>query len=105
MLPPNIFAHLAEVQSETQLQERIQVALDKDESLTEILQFLNRDGPAPPSVAKGFRDYTMEGGLLFYRNKIHVPDDKDLKRDLIASFHDTPSAGHPGQQQTLELVS
>ncbi|EUC59397.1 Transposon Tf2-1 polyprotein, partial [Rhizoctonia solani AG-3 Rhs1AP] len=105
MLPPDIFAHLAEVQTETQLQECIEAALEKDESLTEILQFLNRDGPAPPSVAKGFRDYSMEGGLLFYRNKIHIPDDEDLKRDIMASFHDAPSAGHPGQQHTLELVS
>ncbi|KEP45888.1 putative Transposon Tf2-1 polyprotein, partial [Rhizoctonia solani 123E] len=105
MLPTEIFALIAEVQTETELQDCIQEALEKDESLTEILQFLRREGPAPPSVAKGFRDYTLEGGLLFYRNKIHVPDNENLKRDLIASFHDAPAAGHLGQQRTLELIS
>ena len=40
-----------------------------------------------------------------YQNKVFVPDNEGLKRDLIAAFHDAPSAGHPGQQRTLELVS
>jgi hypothetical protein len=34
-----------------------------------------------------------------------VPDNEDLKRDLIAAFHNSPIAGHPGQQRTLELIS
>jgi hypothetical protein len=46
----------------------------------------------------------MEAGLLFYQGRIVVPDNEDLKRDLITAFHDSPIAGHPGQQRTLELV-
>lgn len=47
----------------------------------------------------------MEGDILMYRGKILVPDDKALRQDLIAAFHDVPSTGHPGQQWTLALVS
>lgn len=39
----------------------------------------------------------MEGDLLMCQGKILVPDDEALKRDLIAAFHDAPSAGHLGQ--------
>jgi hypothetical protein len=47
----------------------------------------------------------MEAGLLFYQGRIVVPDNEDLKRDLIAAFNNSPIAGHPGQQWTLELRS
>jgi hypothetical protein len=50
-------------------------------------------------------DYSMEAGLLFYQGRIVVPDNEDLRRDLIAAFHDSPIAGHLGQQRTLELIS
>jgi hypothetical protein len=47
----------------------------------------------------------MEAGLLFYQGRIVVPDNEELRRNLIATFHDSPIAGHSGQQRTLELVS
>jgi hypothetical protein len=84
---------------------RIEKLLDHNESLEEILDFLQNGSSGPVYIKKGFKDYQMEAGLLFYQGRIVVPDNKELKRDLIAAFHDSPIAGHPGQQWTLELVS
>jgi hypothetical protein len=104
MLPKETFVNLA-TEPETELQTRIEKLLDQDESLEEILEFLQLSSSAPAYIRKGFKDYQMEAGLLFYQGRIFVPDNEELKRDLIAAFHDSPIAGHPGQQRTLELVS
>lgn len=105
MLPTKLFEEVEAVQTRIARQERIREGQKKDESLKEIFAFLQRAGTAPQSVAKGFKDYTMEGDILMYRGKILVPDTEALKSDLIAVFHNAPSTGHPGQQRTLELVS
>ena len=105
MLPQEVFEEANLVDSETTLQQRIAKALGQDESLEEILSFLRKKGPSPQLVTQGFRDYMLEGDLLLYWGKVLIPDNKSLKRDLIAAFHKAPSTGHLGQQQTLELIS
>jgi transposase InsO family protein len=104
MLQKEIFASLA-TEPEIEIQKRIEKLLDHDESLEEILNFLQTGSSAPAYVKKGFKDYSMEAGLLFYQGQIVVPDNEELKQDLMATFHDSPISGPPGQQRTLELIS
>ncbi|QRW17416.1 Retrotransposable element Tf2 protein [Rhizoctonia solani] len=105
MLPDPVFANVALVTPEKELQRQIKASLDQDESLEEILQFLQNKSKAPPSIKCAFKDYEMEAGLLFYQGQIVVPDVGTLRTDLLCIFHDSPLAGHPGRQRTLELVS
>ncbi|KAF8748289.1 hypothetical protein RHS01_10949 [Rhizoctonia solani] len=105
MLPDPVFVNVALVTPEKELQRQIEASLDQDESLEEILQFLQNESKAPPSIKRAFKDYDMEAGLLFYQGRIVVPDVGTLRADLLCIFHDSPLAGHPGRQQTLELVS
>ncbi|QRW23107.1 Retrotransposable element Tf2 protein [Rhizoctonia solani] len=71
-----------------------------------IIQFLTEDADnAPPSIRKAYQDYDWEEDLLWYRGKLVVPDSEPLKEQLLREFHDSPLAGHPGQQRTLELIS
>ncbi|KAF8694327.1 hypothetical protein RHS03_08208, partial [Rhizoctonia solani] len=105
MLPEPVFANVALVTPEKELQHQIENSLDQDESLEEILQFLQNESKAPPSIKRAFKDYEMEAGLLFYQGRIVVPDVGTLRTDLLRIFHDSPLAGHPGRQRTLELVS
>ncbi|QRW18560.1 Retrotransposable element Tf2 protein [Rhizoctonia solani] len=105
MLPNPVFANVALVTPEKELQRQIKAALDQDKSLEEILQFLQNESKAPLSIKKAFKDYQMEAGLLFYQGRIMVPDIGTLRMELLRIFHDSPLAGHPGQQRTLELVS
>ncbi|QRW20392.1 Retrotransposable element Tf2 protein [Rhizoctonia solani] len=46
------------------------------------------------------QDKSLEEILQFLQNKSKAPP-----TDLLHIFHDSPLAGHPGRQQTLELVS
>ncbi|QRW22529.1 Retrotransposable element Tf2 protein [Rhizoctonia solani] len=105
MLPDPVFANIALVTPEKELQQQIKSSLDQDKSLEEILQFLQNKSKAPPSIKRAFKDYEMEAGLLFYQGRIVVPDVGTLRTDLLRIFHDSPLAGHLGRQRTLELVS
>ncbi|KAF8673497.1 hypothetical protein RHS04_07660 [Rhizoctonia solani] len=105
MLPNPVFANVALVTPEKELQRQIESSLDQDKSLEEILQFLQNKSKAPPSIKRAFRDYKMEAGLLFYQGRIVVPDVGTLRTDILCIFHNSPLASHPGRQQTLELVS
>ncbi|KAF8679839.1 hypothetical protein RHS04_03732 [Rhizoctonia solani] len=104
MLPNPIFANVALVTPEKELQRQIKGTLDQDKLLEEILQFLQNESKAPPSIKRAFKDYKMEAGLLFYQGQIVVPDVRTLRTELLCIFHDSPLAGHPGRQQTLELI-
>jgi hypothetical protein len=105
MLPELVFANTALILPEKEIQSRIEKCLDQDESLTGILEFFQHKSTAPPSVKQGFKDYEMEAGLLFYQGRILVPNVNKLREELLRIYHDSPMAGHPGRQQTLELLS
>ncbi|QRV99736.1 Transposon Tf2-1 polyprotein [Ceratobasidium sp. AG-Ba] len=38
-----------------------------------------------------------------FKNKIYVPNDHAICKDILASHHNNMAAGHPGQFRTLEL--
>lgn len=50
-------------------------------------------------------EWHVEGGLLYFRGKIVVPRDKDLRCRILEKHHDTRVAGHAGRFKTLDLVS
>ncbi|KAF8750875.1 hypothetical protein RHS01_08951 [Rhizoctonia solani] len=104
MLPAEVFANTSE--EELEIVTEVCSKLRADPSLEPIIQFLTEDADnAPPSIRKAYRDYDWEEDLLWYRGKLVVPDLEPLKEQLLREFHDSPLAGHPGQQRTLELLS
>ncbi|QRW23230.1 Retrotransposable element Tf2 protein [Rhizoctonia solani] len=104
MLPPEVFANTAE--EELEIVTDICAKLKEDPSLEPIIKFCTEDADnAPPSIRKAYRDYDWEEDLLWYRGKLVVPDSEPLKERLLREFHNSPLAGHPGQQRTLELIS
>jgi len=50
-------------------------------------------------------EWSEEDGVLWFRGKIYVPQNLDLRRRVISLCYDTKIAGHPGHWKTLELVS
>jgi Reverse transcriptase (RNA-dependent DNA polymerase)/RNase H-like domain found in reverse transcriptase/Integrase zinc binding domain/Chromo (CHRromatin Organisation MOdifier) domain len=86
--------------------------------ITREIRARNRDKAWEDSVAvmvQGLKDskarsarsaeWKLEHGLIFYRDRIYVPNDAELRRKIVAQHHDTKIAGHPGRWKTLELVS
>ena len=45
-----------------------------------------------------------EDGRIQYRGKLYVPESDALCLWTIQEYHDTASAGHPGQVQTFDLL-
>ncbi|KAF8753261.1 hypothetical protein RHS01_06869 [Rhizoctonia solani] len=87
MLPSEVFANASE------------------EELEIVTEFLTKDADnAPPSIRKAYRDYDWKGSPMVPR-ETGDPDNESLKERLLREFHDSPLAGHPGQQRTLELLS
>jgi hypothetical protein len=41
-------------------------------------------------------------GLYYLNGRLVIPDDKELKRSLIAEHHNPPARGHPGVNKTVE---
>jgi len=50
-------------------------------------------------------EWSEEEGLLQFRDKIYVPQNMDLRRQVVLLCHDTKVAGYPRCWKTLELVS
>ncbi|CCO31287.1 Retrotransposable element Tf2 155 kDa protein type 1 [Rhizoctonia solani AG-1 IB] len=105
MLPELVFANISLILPEKEIQNQIKQSLDQDKSLSKILEHLRNKSVAPASIKGAFKDYEMEAGLLFYQGQILVPDAGELREELLWVYHDSPMAGHPGRQQTLELLS
>jgi len=69
----------------------------------------NRNGDQEKPIAKAARElqssangtvHSLEwlniNGLLRFRGKIYVPRSPDLRRQIVALYHDTQITGHPG---------
>ncbi|KAB5587830.1 Retrotransposable element Tf2 [Ceratobasidium theobromae] len=92
MLPEEHFSALAADLSPDFFEELKEALLD-DPSLEAILEALASEKLAS-SIAQKFKDYKLEDGLLFYQGGIVVPDELELKRELLSHFHNSPAAGH-----------
>jgi hypothetical protein len=43
-------------------------------------------------------------GLLLYKNRVYVPNVRDLKLAILKEMHNVDYAGHPGYQKTMATV-
>jgi len=96
--------------------EGVQMEGPEKDILREICQG-NQRGDQEEPAAKAVRELWQaaskmvrstewsEEGLLQFRGKIYVPQNTDLRRQVVSLCHDTKVAGHPGHWKTLELVS
>jgi hypothetical protein len=46
-----------------------------------------------------------EQGLVLHHGLCYVPDDENIKLDILQEHHDAKTAGHSGEAKTLELIS
>ena len=50
------------------------------------------------------KNVTNEDGVLYFKNRLWIPDSLELKKIIISSEHDTKVAGHMGMDKTSELI-
>ena len=102
MLPDNMFLNLIDMD----LQQKIAMMDDLDGSAAEALKLLLET--APTSMTKGLEDWKIEmtngQNILFFKGKNYIPRNMDLRREIVKSFHDHETAGHPGEIGTYNAV-
>ncbi|KAH0358938.1 hypothetical protein KCU65_g10168, partial [Aureobasidium melanogenum] len=84
------------------LKELLQKGYETDPLPSEVLEALDKNLPKHPQIS--LAECSQESELLFYRQKLYIPDLDELKATLLQEAHDNPSAGHPGRNKTYELL-
>jgi len=97
--------------------ERLHLERPEQDMLREICQE-NQKGDQEEPVAKAARElqqisskmvcsveWSEDDRLLWFRGKIYIPQNSDLRRQIVSLCHNTKVAGYPRYWKTLELVS
>lgn len=94
----------------TGVQERIKFGMEKDGERDNkaILELLSNRGTQQESREDRLRrlQLTREGweardGMLRRHGRLYVPDDRELRSDLLVEAHDSRTSGHLGRRKTL----
>ena len=48
--------------------------------------------------------FHIQDNLLYYRQRLCIPNNKDLKNNILSEAHDIPIVGHAGYIKTYELM-
>lgn len=104
LFPPDNFLDSMEVTIEDQeLKDQIRTKGIKDDLMIEAIEVL-KYGKLPP-IRSALVDWHTSDGLLWYKGRLYIPDDIDLRRDLIRHYHEGTTAGHPGQYGTNAIMT
>ncbi|MBW0546666.1 hypothetical protein O181_086381 [Austropuccinia psidii MF-1] len=78
--------------------DSIQKPLCQDSQYRSILQELGK--------GKSVQDYSLDSSsqLLLFKYQVVVPNDPTIQLRILQRHHNSPLAGHPGQEKTLKLV-
>lgn len=49
--------------------------------------------------------WSLKNNVLFYHDRLVIPDQQALRSEIISQAHDTPFSGHFGRERTQELVT
>ncbi|POM77923.1 Pol protein, partial [Phytophthora palmivora] len=112
--PDYELAHVSRVT--TDLYDRIRLAYQEDENYTPLVHLLSDGKDAKvdrltPRQRAQLHRYELAEGLLHYRvdprdpPRVVVPNDEDLKYDILLEAHDAPTSGHLGREKTYHMVS
>ena len=81
--------------------DRIRAVVRNDPQLAVVFDLEN----ASTLMKHRLREWTVDSGLVRFRNLIVVPSDDEIKRKICELYHDSIPAGHPGRQNTLALIA
>ncbi|MCO5575354.1 hypothetical protein L7F22_029154 [Adiantum nelumboides] len=55
-------------------------------------------------ISRPAKEYSLQGGFLYYEQRLCVPKDPTLKKAILFKAHDSPISGHPGYAKTLNAI-
>ena len=77
---------------------------DSDTLIDRIRDAYNADPQATNIHNKQNEHYRFENDLIYYNNRLFVPNDDDIKEEILKRCHDFELSGHLGTAKTTELV-
>lgn len=96
LLPNTLFVR--RVSTTDDLRDRIRNSTEYDPQLATSLEALKSGNS---TLAKDLDHWSEDDGLLYYKNRLYVPNDIQLRREIAQLHHDHPAAGHRGQAATV----
>ena len=84
------------------LENRIRDCTHRETEVAQALTTLRKKGPR--RLLNGLLEWEEQDRLLYYKGKLYIPADKELRGEIVKTCHDTPTTGHPGKHGTLKLV-
>lgn len=76
---------------------RLESRMNNDEDLASSTSSLHR-------ISSPYANFSVENGWLKRKGKLYVPCARELRAKVLQENHDSPCAGHPGQDKTGQLV-
>ena len=102
LLPENIFIHLIDTELQREIANSEKLDFDAANAIKTLLN------SKPGEKMKNLEDWTTQSfegkNMLFYKGRNYIPDDIKLRRNITKRYHDSITAGHPGELETYNSV-
>ena len=102
--------HLSTISHETSLSQAISQAYKQSEiakSMIDSLQDTTKrrwPGRLRTLLRKDKVEFKINTGLVYFRQRLFVPDYENLRLEIVRRSHSSGPAGHPGRVKTLDLL-
>uniref|UniRef100_A0A0W0GC85 Putative retrotransposon nucleocapsid protein n=1 Tax=Moniliophthora roreri TaxID=221103 RepID=A0A0W0GC85_MONRR len=98
VLPDKLFINTINMELKDMLEE----ALPTDEFFKMTVESLLEKGVTP--IKSSLQDWRTTDRILYYKNRVYVPNDAKLWKHLVKSIHEVLPHGHPGQWNTVDQI-
>lgn len=99
MIPDHLFVRTVNFE----LREKIVQSTALDPIAKDAVEAITGDGIS--RMKQDLKDWEVIDGIIRFKGRIYVPQDDDLRRQIVREHHDLPVMGHPGNMKTKDLVS
>lgn len=85
---------MSTIEGGKELEQMIVSSYPSDPSCKSILQGKHKDS----------KNITIKNNIIYYKKKMYIPNNKQIKTQIVQEHHDTNVSGHLGVHKTIELV-
>jgi len=92
---------------DNELAESIKTSLPDDRNIGPYLHLLREPTQPREDDVKAFLEpFSLhDDGLVLHNGLVYIPENDDLKLQILRSRHDSYTAGHLGHEKTIELIT
>lgn len=101
VLPDNLFLSALSLDDTDKLTKHIISVTTNDPRVHDLLSKIKKNIPPTRTVLS---DWNETDGIIYFKTKIYIPDDDDLKKEILRLHHDIPIRAHPGIFNTYEQI-